>query len=618
MPTLPLHTASITPRLLDSLVTANASTGTIQAVCAWPVSGQYGPGTRILYYVLVAACVFGRGSEWLRGACLAAALLLPAVAALHGIVLAAVHVDTAVDMDIYGAFQLCAIGILAGPATVKMSKTYFNTPGRNLIFLWTGLVLSGLLSLTIESFRTNSRSCPASGFANGLDSDFCGFSPCDQVNGPFSPLRGGSQNNIYIIQAPHALTFGTMTLLAAACCIYAILQMVSMWNTILKLNWKKRFGEKEDNDLDLPGPDALSTKTMRNVNDMIRFYLQMIEIPLFSAAVMAILIVGEMNFFSPSVVYMSEPMASVGQWAPIVGTGLAAMGSLYALLAAGEAEGSEKGSLQVAPGCCTCSHHHQSGNGSVKSSLRPPTPDGKEEDEGEYEAETQHVEDRSESRTARRLTIDTVALSHQSSRLRHIRTVETTADVDLQTWTTAGTVDSGNRRKVARTFKWFGDVLGTPAPETYDDSDFQDGLAADFPTIPGEETRNPALAEIMKAYNPRRDMDGHVTPNNIPRPSRSRAGSCNGSIVSGLGIEGVSEAASVDSEAVAGPSRPPEQMLKKRRSTLDVPKPVYFGSRLHRQSSLSSDTAADMTVDADETPQGPTSPTITVSPDLEM
>lgn len=45
------------------------------------------------YYVLVAACVFGRGSEWLRSACLAAALLLPAVAALHGIVLAAIHVD---------------------------------------------------------------------------------------------------------------------------------------------------------------------------------------------------------------------------------------------------------------------------------------------------------------------------------------------------------------------------------------------------------------------------------------------------------------------------------------------------------------------------------------------
>lgn len=51
------------------------------------------------YYVLVAACVLGRGSAWLRSACLAAALLLPAVAALHGIVLAAIHVDGKADPE---------------------------------------------------------------------------------------------------------------------------------------------------------------------------------------------------------------------------------------------------------------------------------------------------------------------------------------------------------------------------------------------------------------------------------------------------------------------------------------------------------------------------------------
>lgn len=211
-------------------------------------------------------------------------------------------------MDIYGAFQLCAIGILAGPATVKMSKTYFNTPGRNLIFLWTGLILSGLLSLTVESFRSNSRPSPTAGFENGMsNSTSSGFPFCNVDTGPYSPLRRGSQNNIYIIKAPHVLTFGAVTLLAAACCIYAILQMASMWDTILKLNWKKRFGD-EDDDL-----DAISNQNMHKVNDIIRFYLSMIEIPLFSAAVLAILIVGEMNFFSPSVVYMSEPMASVGK-----------------------------------------------------------------------------------------------------------------------------------------------------------------------------------------------------------------------------------------------------------------------------------------------------------------
>ncbi|KAI8276418.1 hypothetical protein K4K60_007777 [Colletotrichum sp. SAR11_57] len=115
----------------------------IEVVCAWPLSGQYGFGQRILYYILVVVCVVARKEEWIRAVCQAAALLVPAVAAIHGIVLASMHVDGATDMDIYGALQFCSIGILAAPVTVKLSSTFFYDPGRNIIFLWTGLILSG-------------------------------------------------------------------------------------------------------------------------------------------------------------------------------------------------------------------------------------------------------------------------------------------------------------------------------------------------------------------------------------------------------------------------------------------------------------------------------------------
>ena len=43
------------------------------------------------YYVLIAACLVARREEWLVNPCLAAALVLPAVAAIHGIVLTAMH-----------------------------------------------------------------------------------------------------------------------------------------------------------------------------------------------------------------------------------------------------------------------------------------------------------------------------------------------------------------------------------------------------------------------------------------------------------------------------------------------------------------------------------------------
>jgi hypothetical protein len=85
---------SLTARndLLNADVT-DAANKTLHVVCAWPVSGQYGPGTRVLYYVLIAACVFARKADWIKNAALAAALILPVVAAIHGIVLAIVHTD---------------------------------------------------------------------------------------------------------------------------------------------------------------------------------------------------------------------------------------------------------------------------------------------------------------------------------------------------------------------------------------------------------------------------------------------------------------------------------------------------------------------------------------------
>jgi hypothetical protein len=92
----------------------------------------------------VAACIFARHQRWLKDVCLAAALLFPAVAALHAIVLAAVHIDNAVDFDVFGSLQMCAIGALAGPMTARRSRTYYEAAGRNTIFVWSAIVLAGV------------------------------------------------------------------------------------------------------------------------------------------------------------------------------------------------------------------------------------------------------------------------------------------------------------------------------------------------------------------------------------------------------------------------------------------------------------------------------------------
>ena len=84
---------SVLPKLVardDGQLDAVYNNSLPSAICSYPLSGQYGPGTRILYYGLVAVCIFARRHEWLREPCLAAVRVLPALASIHAIVLACV------------------------------------------------------------------------------------------------------------------------------------------------------------------------------------------------------------------------------------------------------------------------------------------------------------------------------------------------------------------------------------------------------------------------------------------------------------------------------------------------------------------------------------------------
>lgn len=79
------------PSPLDaSLGALSISNYPVNAICSFPLSGQYGPGARMLYYVLVTICIFAGRVTWMRGASLAAALLFPAVAAIHALIISSV------------------------------------------------------------------------------------------------------------------------------------------------------------------------------------------------------------------------------------------------------------------------------------------------------------------------------------------------------------------------------------------------------------------------------------------------------------------------------------------------------------------------------------------------
>jgi hypothetical protein len=129
-------------------------------------------------------------------------------------------------MDVFGAFQFCAIAILAAPLTVRLSRTYFYDPGRNIIFLWTVLILAGLMALCVEFYRASPSDCRIDKAGNAVlgGKNFpygnanCNIT-CSENNGPFSPLRGGAASEIFIIPVPNRLTFNAAMLLAAGFCI---------------------------------------------------------------------------------------------------------------------------------------------------------------------------------------------------------------------------------------------------------------------------------------------------------------------------------------------------------------------------------------------------------------
>ncbi|KAF2750116.1 hypothetical protein M011DRAFT_492413 [Sporormia fimetaria CBS 119925] len=454
----------------------------IRVVCAWPVSGQYGPGSRILYYVLVAACIQGRRYLWLRNTCLAIALVFPAVAALHALVLTAVHVNGAVDMDVYGALQFCTIGILAAPTTVRLSKTYQNAPGRNTIFLWTALVVAGLLSLVVEFYRANPIPCSYDDSGNPLPhaiKDFpfknahCSLQ-CSDETGPFSPMRGGAASNIYVIPAPDMLKFNTALVLAAACCIPAILSVAFTWIQILENNWTRRIGhvEADPDDKLITGTNGATIGTMKQVAEQARKRQNYIEVPLFVCAVLALVVFGELNFFSTQVRYETEPMASIGQWAPIAGTALAGFSSVYVVVA------------------------------------------------GEIEAREKH-------RAAQALSTQIVVDGSDEAR--------SGPSDDIRRISTSRRAETGMTR--------LGDALhatvaqlSDAAHAKLDDSEFKRGPARNFPETPGEIHRNANLSVIRERYNPPRDPHGDVTPEFGPVRSRSPSFI---SVHLGLGISGI-------------------------------------------------------------------------------
>lgn len=435
----------------------------------------------------MTTCVLARRKEWLRNACLAAALLLPAVAAIHAVVLAVVHVDTAVDMDIYGAFQICSIGILAAPITAYNSKTYFNDPGRNIIFLWTGLLLAGMLSLTVEFFRTVAHSCQFDDMGMPIDPFNSTAFPYSNANcslhceygkaGPFSPIRRDSTNSPAVIPVPQRLTFDAVTLLAAGSSIPPVLTLIFTWERILEINWKRKFAQDQMiiND-PIEGTNGATPRMVTIINGAIWTFLRTIQVPLFSIIVIVLLVIGELNFWSTQVLYQTEPFSSVGQWANVVATVLVVLGSLFYV----------QNEPKLDQGDANSSHLHDPRNDRDQESMQGSI--------SSYPSRTQadHVMER---RSTHRDVSKNGRPDDQSRDSSEPGATNTNQTLEL----ISPSISNNHRNWVARRLNLLAEYIGTAAPDRYDNSVFRQGKR-EFPEIPGEAGRVAHFEELRDRY----------------------------------------------------------------------------------------------------------------------
>ena len=63
----------------------------------------------------------------------------------------------------------------------------------------------------------------------------------------------------------------------------------------------------------IEGTNGATIREMRGIDSKIRYFLSVVEAPVFGGLVLAIVVIGELNFFSTQVNYQIEPIGSVGK-----------------------------------------------------------------------------------------------------------------------------------------------------------------------------------------------------------------------------------------------------------------------------------------------------------------
>lgn len=164
--------------------------------CSYPISSGYGRGPRYLYYFLVFVSLAGRRQAWIVNVALASVMTFSSVAVIHAILLTAMRtgpldryildnlefelagfrqldgtsnldknrfelwvsllvLPMAWDSDGDALFAIVGVTFLVVVPMQTWSKTFQNSEGKVVLFLWSLLLLAGMISVLINKAYLN-------------------------------------------------------------------------------------------------------------------------------------------------------------------------------------------------------------------------------------------------------------------------------------------------------------------------------------------------------------------------------------------------------------------------------------------------------------------------------
>jgi hypothetical protein len=200
--------------------------------------------------------------------------------------------------------------------------------------------LLGLLSLIVAFYRASPEPCLDSQDNNVTVSNFTNVTSSQASQVICTPqcnyttvIRTDPSNPSQWVLAPNrGMTINTATLLCAACCIPAILSLISVWQKVMHISWIKRWTRRPNTPDTVGGgtnekpPEGLTLEELheRTIRDderwmdkKIRLVLGLVERIVFTVCILAIVILGEINLWSPQMRAGVEHINGVGEWNPL-------------------------------------------------------------------------------------------------------------------------------------------------------------------------------------------------------------------------------------------------------------------------------------------------------------